>query len=123
MAGEALVAAANDVTGEEFTSRTVFKGLGDHLIATDVAAPPGYVDWKRQLLTAVDVTWVHFFNDPDADLDWRLVTFGGVLADTPPLRLGRDLLLHSRPRRSPLGGGHRRRLVPRPPDRVRDRDQ
>ena len=81
---DALVASANELTGEQYTTRTFWKGLGDKLITDDVPAPPDYVRWKKELLTAVDVTWVHFFNDPEAIVDWRHVTFGGVLADNRP---------------------------------------
>lgn len=81
---DALVASANRLTDEQFTTRTFWRGLGDTLITDDVPAPPGYVQWKQQLLTAVDVTWVHFFNDSEANVDWRHVTFGGVLADNRP---------------------------------------
>ncbi len=81
---DSLLAAANQLTGGDYTARTVWKGMSDQLIADDVPAPPGYVQWKQQLLTTVDITWIHFFNDEQADLDWRLVTFGGVLADTRP---------------------------------------
>ena len=81
---DALLGSANELTDGDYTARTVWKGMSDQLIADDVEAPPGYVQWKQKLLTAVDITWIHFFNDADADLDWRLVTFGGVLADTRP---------------------------------------
>ncbi|MCP4224087.1 MAG: DUF3179 domain-containing protein [Actinomycetia bacterium] len=82
---ESLVRAANALTGGDYTGRTVWKGMSDQLIADDIPQPPGYVEWKRELLITVDVTWVHFFNDPDADIDWRLITFGGVLADNRPM--------------------------------------
>jgi len=82
---DALLRAANRLSGGDYTNRTVWKGLSDQLITEDIAAPPGYEQWKRELLSAVDVTWIHFFDDPEAEIDWRLVTFGGVLADTRPL--------------------------------------
>ena len=79
-----LLVAANSISGGDYTQRTLWKGLSDQLIADDTPAPPGYVAWKQQLLTAVDVSWIHPFNDDQAEIDWRLVTFGGVLADTRP---------------------------------------
>ncbi|MEL7156653.1 MAG: DUF3179 domain-containing (seleno)protein [Actinomycetota bacterium] len=81
---DALLAAGTELTGGEYTIRTWWKGMSDELIADDVPAPPGYLEWKRRLLGAVDVTWLAFLDDPSAQVDWRLVTFGGVLADTRP---------------------------------------
>lgn len=81
---DALLAAGNEITGGDHGIRTWWKGMSDQLIADDVAAPPGYLGWKRSLLGAVDVTWLAFLDDPSADVDWRLVTFGGVLADSRP---------------------------------------
>jgi len=82
---DALLAAGNELTAGDFTNqRTFWKGLSDLLIENDIPAPPDYRRWKQELLTAVDVAWIHPFNDTDADIDWRLVTFGGVLADTRP---------------------------------------
>jgi hypothetical protein len=51
------------------------------MIAWDLPAPPGYVGWKRQLYEAVEPGWAPFFADPDADLDCRLVSWGGVPID------------------------------------------
>lgn len=82
---DALLMAGNELTAGDFTNqRTFWKGLSDLLIENDIPAPPDYERWKQQLLTAVDVTWIHAFNDLDSDIDWRLVTFGGVQADTRP---------------------------------------
>lgn len=82
---DALLQAGNDLTAGDFSNqRTFWKGMSDLLIENDIPAPPDYARWKQELLTAVDVTWIHPFNDTDADIDWRLVTFGGVLADTRP---------------------------------------
>ena len=57
----------------------------DYLIAWDVPAPPGYLDYKRRLYTLVEPDWQPFFDDEDADVDWRLVSWGGVLIDDRPL--------------------------------------
>lgn len=78
-----LITAASDLAEDEFAVRTWWKGLGDHLISADVAAPPGLLDWKRKLYGAADTTFLRFLDD-DADVDWRHVSFGGVLPDDRP---------------------------------------
>ncbi len=55
------------------------------LIAWDVAAPPGYVDFKRDLYTLVEPGWGPFFEDEGAQIDWRLLSWGGVRIDDRPL--------------------------------------
>ena len=55
------------------------------LIAWDTPAPPGYVNWKRIPFERVEPAWAPFFDDPDADIDWRLITWGGVRIDDRPL--------------------------------------
>ncbi len=85
---DGLIAAANGLAGprpdgEGFTIRTWWKGLGDHLITADVPAPPGYLDLKRELYGAADTTFIRLL-DADATIDWRQVSFGGVLADNRP---------------------------------------
>ncbi|MEL6983321.1 MAG: DUF3179 domain-containing (seleno)protein, partial [Actinomycetota bacterium] len=80
---EGLIDAAGGLAGEDFTVRTWWKGLGDHLITTDVPAPPGYLEWKRKIYGAADTTFLRLLAD-DAAVDWRHVSFGGVLADNRP---------------------------------------
>ena len=53
----------------------------DHLIAWDLPAPPGYRELKGRLFLAVEPGWAPFFADADAEIDWRLVSWGGVLID------------------------------------------
>jgi hypothetical protein len=78
---EPLIERASAIAGEDFTIRTWWKGLGDHLITADVPAPPGLLDWKRELYGAADTAFIHLL-DAEADLDWRHVVFGGVFPDT-----------------------------------------
>ncbi len=81
---ESLVEAGTALGGIELDGPTAWLQLNNHLIETDRPAPPGYADWKREIYVAVDATWAPFFDDAEADVDWRLVTFGGVLADRRP---------------------------------------
>ena len=73
-------------------SRTAFKLLGkdtptqnhwgavtDHLIAWDIPAPPDYLAIKRAIFTGIVPGWEKIF--VDGNIDWRLVSWGGVLID------------------------------------------
>ena len=66
------------------TGRPGFVAAFDHLIAWDLPAWPGYVDFKRELYTSVEPAWDQFFEE-DVSIDWRPVTWGGVLIDNRPL--------------------------------------
>ena len=55
------------------------------LIAWDTPAPPGYVAWKRILFEEIEPAWTPFFDDADADIDWRWVSWGGVFIDDRPV--------------------------------------
>ncbi|MCY4495448.1 MAG: DUF3179 domain-containing (seleno)protein [Acidimicrobiaceae bacterium] len=57
----------------------------DHMIAWDVPAPPGYINWKRQVFELVEPRWAPLFDDPNATVDWRWVSWGGVLIDDRPV--------------------------------------
>ena len=58
-----------------------WQSVTDHLIAWDLPAFDGYADYKARLFTLVEAGWQPFFDDADADIDWRLVSWGGVLID------------------------------------------
>ncbi|MGD2101996.1 MAG: DUF3179 domain-containing (seleno)protein [Acidimicrobiia bacterium] len=54
------------------------------LISWDVPGWEGYPDAKRRVFVPVEDQWARFFEE-DVGVDWRLVTWGGVLADERPL--------------------------------------
>lgn len=81
---EVLIATAERLSATDLPTIDQRKPFTDVLIDRDVPAPPGYEEWKRQLFTSLEPAWTPFFEDPEADVDWRLVSFGGVLADTRP---------------------------------------
>lgn len=85
---DAAVAAFSELTGVVPVSNpfgSVWQLVTDHLIAWDTPAFPGYTDYKARLFTIVEPGWEPFFDDQDADIDWRLVSWGGVLIDNRPL--------------------------------------
>ena len=75
-AGDAL----SSLTGVEFAHMWV--SVTDHLIA--IPAPPGYLEYKRALFTAIDERWDFVFSEPNG-LDLRYLSWGGVLIDDRPL--------------------------------------
>jgi hypothetical protein len=82
---EALVIAFSQLTGApQDVSQVDFVWAMNHLIAWDLPSWDGYPEAKRQLYVPVEETWAQFFEE-DRGVDWRLVTWGGVLADARPL--------------------------------------
>jgi len=79
--GGLLVDAFESLTGTRPDEDRPWTDATDHLLAWDLDAPPGYVERKVQLLVAVDDRWAPLLADPDATLDWRQVSWGGVLID------------------------------------------
>ncbi|MEM7197348.1 MAG: DUF924 family protein, partial [Pseudomonadota bacterium] len=53
-----------------------------HLIAWDVPAIPGYLEYKRAIFTSIVPGWEDLM--VEGDIDWRLVSWGGVLIDSRP---------------------------------------
>ena len=51
----------------------------DHLIAWDIPEPPDYIRFKRAIFTSIAPEWDPLF--VPGDIDWRLVSWGGVLID------------------------------------------
>jgi hypothetical protein len=88
IAGTAAFDAFFDLTGTDIpegSSARPWRTITDYLIAWDVPAPPDYASYKERLFTLVEPGWQPFFDDPDADIDWRLISWGGVLIDDRPL--------------------------------------
>jgi len=63
---------------------SAWRSVTNHLIAWDLPSAPGYVATKAALFTAVEPGWRAFFADRDAEIDWRLVSWGGVPIDDRP---------------------------------------
>ena len=84
-----IVAAFRELTGVDVRADPSFADSGwlsvtNHLIAWDLPAAPGYRELKARLFLALEPRWRPFFADRDADIDWRLVSWGGVLIDDRP---------------------------------------
>jgi hypothetical protein len=85
---DAAVGAFTELTGVALPEGGPVSPWGpvtDYLIAWDIEAPPGYAEYKARLFTQVEPGWQPFFDDTDANVDWRLVSWGGVLIDDRPL--------------------------------------
>jgi hypothetical protein len=87
---EVLLAAFAELTGvdpqdDPDTAASPWRAVTDLLIAWDLPAPPGYRERKASIYLLVDDRWAPIFNDADAAIDWRLLGWGGVLADDRPL--------------------------------------
>lgn len=80
---DSALAAAERLIGAEIPPGVPWVELTNHLIAWDLPAFPDYPRYKARIFTLADPTWEVFFTSP-GEIDWRLVAFGGVLADTRP---------------------------------------
>ena len=76
--------AFTELTGVELGPNP-WRDATNQLIAWDTPAPPGFGTWKGGLYTLVELGWAPFFADEDSLIDWRHVTWGGVLIDDRPL--------------------------------------
>ena len=78
---DAAVLAFERLTGTEVPRGFAWPLVTNWLIAWDLPAPPDYVRWKRIYFEFIEPDWIPFFSDPDADIDWRLLSWGGVFMD------------------------------------------
>ena len=85
---ETIVLSFNQLMGTDVVAdpfRGAWRPVTDLMLAWDLPAPPGYAERKAALFTLVEPRWEPFFSDPDADIDWRWLSWGGVLIDHRPL--------------------------------------
>lgn len=78
-----IFAALTGVTPDT-TESPAFVDAFNHLIAWDLPAWDGYGMRKGELYTNLEPAWQPFFDD-NVSIDWRWVTWGGVLIDDRPL--------------------------------------
>lgn len=74
--------AAGRLLGKEFADDHNWGTVTDHLIAWNIPAPPDYLKSKRAIFTSIVPGWDKIF--VEGDIDWRLVSWGGVLIDDRP---------------------------------------
>ncbi|QMU58868.1 MAG: DUF3179 domain-containing protein [Boseongicola sp.] len=77
-----LSGAASELLGKEFNEWNNWGHVTDHLIAWDIPAPPEYLSVKRAIFTGLVPGWDSIF--VEGDIDWRMVSWGGVLIDDRP---------------------------------------
>jgi len=74
-----LAKAASDLLGKKLPNENSWGVVTDHLIAWDIPAPPDYLRVKRAIFTSIVPGWDKIF--VEGTIDWRLVSWGGVLID------------------------------------------
>ena len=79
---EGMTDAAAEVLGLELRDLDRWMEITNHLIAWDVPSYPGYLEDKRAIFTHFGPDWDDLF--VDGDIDWRLVSWGGVNIDKRP---------------------------------------
>ncbi len=81
------VRAFEQLTGQPLLTRnaSAWGASTDRLIAWDLPAPPGYRERKGELFTTLEPGWQPFFDDADATIDWRHLSWGGVRIDDRPI--------------------------------------
>ena len=79
----ALEAAAGQLTGQQFPELMSWNPLTNALIGWDIPAPPDYLTGKRNIYVPVEPAWEALMSD-NSILDWRYVSWGGVLIDNRP---------------------------------------
>ena len=77
-----LATAASDLLGKNLQTENAWGAVTDHLIAWDIPAPPEYLNVKRAIFTGFIPGWDKIF--VEGEIDWRLVSWGGVLIDDRP---------------------------------------
>jgi len=76
---QALGDAASELLGKDLPDRNHWGIVTNHLMAWDIPAPPDYLSAKRAIFTSLVPGWEEIF--VEGDIDWRLVSWGGVLID------------------------------------------
>ena len=84
--GDALTDAFEQLTATSLaddpdSERNVWLSATNHLIAWDMPDYPGYRVDKSGIFLPIEAGWEPFFGDADSDIDWRHLSWGGVLID------------------------------------------
>ncbi len=74
-----LANTASELLGKTFEPQNAWHDITNHLLAWNIPAPPDYLDYKRTIFTFNIPGWDELF--VEGNIDWRLVSWGGVLID------------------------------------------
>ncbi|MEM8776489.1 MAG: DUF3179 domain-containing (seleno)protein [Pseudomonadota bacterium] len=74
-----FVDATSKMFGKDLENVNAWGVVTDHLLAWDIPAPPRYLEYKRAIFLNIVPDWDPIF--VEGDIDWRLVSWGGVLID------------------------------------------
>lgn len=77
-----LTDAASQLLGKDLPNQNSWGNVTDHLMAWDIPAPPDYLAAKRGIFNSLVPGWENIF--VEGDIDWRHVSWGGVLIDDRP---------------------------------------
>lgn len=77
-----LGTAAAEVLGFTLSGRDNWSEVTDYLIAWNIPAPPDYLEKKKAIFNSAVPGWENIF--VAGDIDWRHVSWGGVLIDDRP---------------------------------------
>lgn len=80
--GELLADTAAELLDIQFVGNRYWGRTTDQLIAWDIPEPPDYLKYKRSVFTNLVPGWDKIFLE--GDIDWRHVSWGGVLIDDRP---------------------------------------
>jgi len=78
-----LTVAAQDLLGIDINPFDSWGTTTNHLIGWDIPAPPDYLTFKRNAYIVVEDEWDRLFVE-DSEIDWRLLSWGGVFIDSRP---------------------------------------
>ncbi len=76
---QSFAEAASELIDQPLSAGAAWGKLTDHLMAWDMPAPPDYLTAKSAIFTNIVPGWERIF--VEGDIDWRLVSWGGVLID------------------------------------------
>ncbi len=82
--GVRLEEAFEELTGGAVDGSQPWNSSTNRMIAWDLPAYPSYLEHKRDLFIRIEPGWEPLFED-GSDVDWRHVSWGGVLIDDRPL--------------------------------------
>jgi len=78
-----LTSAVGDLLEVEIDPFNPWNDSTNRLIAWDIPAPPDYLKFKKNAYLVIEPRWEPLFVE-GTDIDWRILSWGGVLIDDRP---------------------------------------